>query len=179
MYSCSTTAKVKSPSVIKFTFLAFQFFRVSPVTANPNSAVPLFVPVQTRNAVSDLTGATSEVAGHNIAVREADIEHRDMKGFTPLILAPPCLWPVAGAVKDECNRWSYIQINSDIRPLRHRILQVAVKDAEGFARKRLLTKTWRTTSAAKNMMIPGIFNVLYVQLLICLCSFINLFMFIY
>ena len=120
MYSCSTTAKVKSPSVIKFTFLAFQFFRVSPVTANPNSAVPLFVPVQTRNAVSDLTGATSEVAGHNIAVREADIEHRDMKGFTPLILAPPCLWPVAGAVKDECNRWSYIQINSDIRPLRHR-----------------------------------------------------------
>ena len=53
-------------------------------------------------------------------------------------------------------------------------LQVAVKDAEGFARKRLLTKTWRTISAAKNMMIPGIFNVLGVHLLICLQIFQNI-----
>ena len=53
-------------------------------------------------------------------------------------------------------------------------LQVAVKDAEGFARKRLITKTWRTISAAKNMMIPGIFNVLGVHLLICLQIFQNI-----
>ena len=74
MCSCSTTAKVKSPSVIKFTFLAFQFFRVSPVTANPF------------------------------------LSRRGMRFLIwrgpPLILAPNCLWLVAGAVKDECNRWS-------------------------------------------------------------------------
>lgn len=41
-------------------------------------------------------------------------------------------------------------------------LQVAVKDAEGFVRKCLLSlKTWRTTSA-KNMIIPGIFNATFV-----------------
>ena len=65
MCSCSTNyhnlmphCQGKKSVGHKIYILALQFFRVSPVTANPNSAVPLFVPVQTRNAVSDLTGAT-------------------------------------------------------------------------------------------------------------------------
>jgi hypothetical protein len=41
-------------------------------------------------------------------------------------------------------------------------LQVAVKDAEGFARKHLpSTRTWRIISA-KKLMIPGIFNATFV-----------------
>jgi hypothetical protein len=57
------------------------------------------------DAVSDLTGAMRKLVTMLLS-READIEHRTKKGFTPYILAHPCLWPVAGAVKDEYNRWS-------------------------------------------------------------------------